>query len=380
MKAVKKNIEVSVILPCQNEEKALGGCILEIKEVFKEYSLRGEIIVSDSSIDRSPIIAKELGAVLIKHDKEGYGKAYLEGFKAAKGKYLFMADPDRTYDFKEIPRFLNYLYQGYDFVIGNRFKGKVEKEAMPWLRRHVGNPALSFILRVFFKAKIHDAHCGMRALTREALDKLNLQTTGMEFASEMIVKVIKNGLRIKELPINYYQRKGSSKLKSFADGWRHLRFMLLYSPLYLFFLPGAVLFLLGLISMLWLYFGSPVILGIKFFFHPIFFSSLLIIVGYQIIIFSLFAKTYAITHLGEESPRMNSLHKYLTIEKASIIGIIISLLGVIIYAAIFFKWLSSGFGALQEIKNSVVALTLLVIGIQTIFSSFMLSILGIKEK
>lgn len=375
-----ENPEVSVVLPCRNEEKTIASCIASIKDIFEENRIDGEVIVSDSSSDRSPIIAQELGARVVKHNKEGYGVALLEGFALARGNYIFFADPDGTYDFREIPRFLAPLYNGYDLVIGNRFKGKIARDAMPWLHRYIGNPLLSLTLRILFNARLHDAHCGMRALTKDALANLNPQTTGMEFASEIIVKAVKNKLKIKELPINYYQRKGDSKLQSFADGWRHLRFMLLYSPLFLFFIPGLTLFLLGLISMVWLYSMSPTILGIKLFYHPMFLSSLLVITGYQIMIFSLFAKTYAITHLSEENPEISSLYEYITIEKASILGIIISLFGMVIYVTIFFKWIGSGFGALEEIKNSIVALTLVVIGIQTIFSSFILSILGIKEK
>lgn len=201
----------------------------------------------------------------------------------------------------------------------------------------------------------------------------------MEFASEMVIKAVKRKLKIKELSINYYKRKGESKLKSFADGWRHLRFMLLYSPLFLFFIPGLVLFLIGVVSMLWLYFGSPQILGIKLFYHPMFPSALLIITGYQLIIFALFAKTYAIAHLGDTAI-FDKLYNYITIEKAGIVGIVLGILGIMIYAVIFFKWINSGFGQLHEVKNSIIALTLVTIGIQTIFSAFMLSILGIKEK
>jgi len=377
---VDKNLDLSVILPCRNEEEALEECIIKIKEVFKNHRINGEIIVSDSSTDRSPEIARKLGVVLVKHDKEGYGAAYLEGFKAAKARHFFCADPDGSYDFAEIPRFLNYLNDGYDFVIGNRFQGKITQGAMPLSHKYIGNPLLSSILRVFFQASISDTHCGMRAISREGLNKLNLKTLGMEFASEMVVKTIKKKLRIKELPINYYKRKGKSKLKSLADGWRHLRFMLLYSPFYLFFVPGLLMFLLGLVSMTWLYLGSVTVLGIKLFFHPMFFSSVLVITGYQIMLFSLFAKTYATTHLGEESPRFQSLYKYITIEKASFAGILLTLLGIIIYAVVFFGWVKSGFGALRKVKVSIVALTLIAVGTQTIFSSFMLSILGIKEK
>jgi len=375
-----KNPEVSIILPCLNEEKALGSCLDEIKKIIKKNKFRAEIIVVDNgSTDNSCKIAKRKKVKLVYELEKGYGATCLKGFESARGKYLFLADADRSYDFNEIPKFIGELKKGYDFVIGDRFKGKIEKGAMPWFHRYIGNPVLSGILRLFFRAKIHDVHCGMRAITKKALLKLNLKATGMEFASEMVIQAIKKDLKIKEIPINYYKRKGASKLKSFQDGWKHLRFMLLYSPLFLFFIPGLIFFLIGAVSILWIYFGSPEIFGIKLQYHPMFLSALLIIIGYQLIIFALFAKTYAITHLGEK-PIFNKFYKYLTIEKAEIVGIIISLLGLIIFTAIFFKWIKTGFGELQEIKNSITALTLIIIGIQTIFSSFMLSILGIKPR
>lgn len=370
--------EISIILPCQNEEQALSFCLKEIKEVIKKNKLSAEIIVSDSSTDKSPKIAKKHKVILIKHDKDGYGAAYLEAFKKTKGKYIFMADADGTYEFSEIPNFLKYLKNGYDFVVGNRLEGKMEKGAMPYSHK-LGNPLLSGALRLFFGTSIKDSHCGMRAIKKSSLQKLNLQTTGMEFASEMVIRALKNNLKIKEIPVSYRKRKGKSKLKPYSDAWKHLRFMLLYSPLFLFFIPGFFMLLAGVLTMFWFYFGSPEILGIKLFYHPMFFSSLLMISGYQLIIFSAFAKTYSITHLKEESAFMNKIYKYLTIERASILGFLIIFFGFIIYFFILKKWLNSGFGELNEIKNSIVALTLITTGIQTIFSSFMLSILGIKK-
>lgn len=375
-----KNPELSVILPCLNEEQALGSCINAVKKIIEENHLEAEIIVVDNgSTDNSREIAKEKGVILACEKERGYGSAYLKGFEIAKGKYLFLADSDGSYDFNEIAAFAACLKEGYDFVIGDRFKGKIERGAMPCSHKYIGNPLLSGISRLFFKTKIHDVHCGMRAITKEALLKLGLKTKGMEFASEMVVMAGKKRLRIKELPINYYKRKGESKLKSFADGWRHLRFMLLYSPLFLFFIPGTALLLLGIISMLGIYSGALSFLGIKLQYHPMFLSALFIIAGYQLIIFALFAKSYAIIHLGD-NPIFNKLYRYVTIEKASLVGTAIVLLGVFIYIKIFLKWINTGFGALNEIKNSIVALTLIIVGIQTVFSSFMLSILGIKEK
>ncbi len=372
--------EISIILPCRNEESALSNLLKNIQEVIKKNNLNAEIILSDSSQDNSPKIARSLGAKVIKHDKEGYGNAYLEAFPHAKGKYIIMLDADGTYPPEKIPEFLSELKRGNDLILGNRFAGKMESGAMPISHRLIGNPVLSATLSIFFHKKIKDAHSGMRAITSEALKKLNLKTTGMEFASEMVMKAIKNNLKISEIPINYYKRKGKSKLRSLPDGWRHLRFMLLYSPLFLFFIPGLISLLVGLSTLFWFYFLNPNILGIQFYFHPMFISSLLTIIGYQLIIFSAFAKIYAITHLGEKDERFEKLFDYLTIERASILGILVSLIGFLIYILILIKWVNLGFGESNEIKNSITALTLIVLGTQTIFSSFMLSILGIKEK
>lgn len=372
--------EISIILPCLNEEESIGSCLNEIKEVVEKNNLDAEIIVVDNgSTDNSRKIINEKGVMLIEEKERGYGSSYLRGFEAAKGKYVFMADSDGSYEFKEVPSFIDYLRQGYDFVIGDRFKGKIEEGAMPWPHRYIGNPVLSGFLRLFFWTKIHDVHCGMRAIKKDVLEQLSLRTTGMEFASEMIMKAIKNKLKIKEIPINYRKRKGESKLKSLSDGWRHLRFMLLYSPLFLFFIPGVLLFLSGAAFLLWMYFGSPEILGVKLYNYPMFLFSLLIIVGYQLIIFALFAKTYAVSHLGDR-PTFGGIYKHITIERASILGFLLALFGGIIYLRIFFEWLSVGIGGFQELKNSVIALLLIVIGVQTIFSSFIVSILGIKEK
>lgn len=220
-------LDLSVILPCRNEELAIGSCIDSIKEVFKENNIRGEIIVSDSSSDKSADISRAKGVRVVQHNKKGYGRAYLEAFKVARGKIIFLADPDGSYDFNEIPKFINYIDSGLDFVVGNRFKGNIESGAMPWLHRYIGNPLLSNFLNVLYKTKVNDVHCGMRCIRRSALLELNLKTTGMEFASEMVVQAKKNNLKIKEVAINYYPRKGESKLRSFVDGWRHLQFICL---------------------------------------------------------------------------------------------------------------------------------------------------------
>jgi glycosyltransferase involved in cell wall biosynthesis len=373
--------EVSIILPCRNEQEAIAICIKRIKEVLLNSKINAEIIISDSSSDASrERVRAEGDVVLVEHNKEGYGNAYLEGFKHARGKYIFMADADGTYSFNEIPRFIFYLREGYDFVLGNRFGKKIKKGSMNFTHKHIGNPLLSGTLRLFFKTDIKDSHCGMRAISREALDRLKLRTTGMEFASEMVVKALKNKLRIKQLNIDYYPRIGKSKLKPMGDGWRHLRFLLIYSPKFLFFIPGLIFLILGFIGLGLFAFTDPKIFGRQYFVHPMFIFSLLSIVGYQLILFSAFAKSYAVNHLGDSSDFMNGLYRILTIEKGSLFGILLVLLGIIFYLIIVIRWFATGLGELNEIKNSIFVLTLITIGVQTVFSSFMLSILGIKER
>ena len=224
-----KMIKVSAVLPSMNEEETIGICITKIRSVFLEYEIDGEIIIADNSEDQTPIIVKNLGATLITPDGKGYGYAYKYGFNEAKGEIIVMGDADNTYDFNEIPNLLTPIINGEaDFVLGNRFKGKMEKGAMPWLHKYIGNPFLTWMLNLFYNSGINDTHCGFRAIKKESLDKLELKTDGMEFASEMIINAVKKKVVIKEIPINYYKRKSDdSKLSSFSDGWRHLKFIIL---------------------------------------------------------------------------------------------------------------------------------------------------------
>lgn len=365
-----KNPQISVILPCRNESQAIRKCIQTINTTLKNHSY--EIIVSDSSTDGSDKIAQKLGAKVIKHDKVGYGIALREGIVKANGKYVFMADADMTYDFSEIPKFIHYLEQGYDFVIGNCFSGRMHKNAMPFLNRYIGNPILSAIQRVFFGNNIKDSHCGMRAFTKKAYDSLNLNTTGMEFASEMIVKAVKKNLKIKQIPIAYHPRIGESKLNPFLDGWRHIRFMLLYSPKHIFLIPGIFLFLLGSISMIYMYPFT------EKFTHPMFISSILTILGFQIISFGIFAKIYVTYKLKEFDSKLDSFVRKFSLEKAILIGLITGAIGFLLFSLILLKWINEGFGSLNLIKQGIVATTIVVIALQIIFNAFMLSTLGIE--
>ena len=242
-------IEVSVVMPCLNEEETIGACIEKAQNTLNELGIQGEIVIADNgSTDTSVEIAERLGARVVHQPLQGYGAAYLAGIAAAAGQYIIMGDSDDTYDFTDLERFITPLRNGYDFVIGNRLKGKILRGAMPPLHRYIGNPVLTGILNLLFRSGISDAHCGMRSFTQEAYQQMELRTTGMEFASEMIIKAIKADLKIEEIPITYYPREGESKLNSFRDGWRHLRFMLMLSPTYLFLIPGILLFLLGLVG------------------------------------------------------------------------------------------------------------------------------------
>lgn len=378
--------KLSIILPVLNEEKAIKICLENLLRVITEQKLEAEIIVVDNnSTDQSFSTALEMSGKfddfrIIQEKSRGYGSAYMKGFSIASGEYIYMADCDNTYDFTEISDFIKKLADGYDLVVGNRFSGQIEKGAMHIHKRYLGNPILSFLTKLFFGIKIHDVHCGARAIRKETYNQLDLYTTGMEFASEMIIKAAKRKKKITEIPIKYRKRIGESKLESLGDGWRHLRFILLYSPLVLFLIPGILLFLVGTFFMIIFYFGNPKILGIELFYHPMFLFSAIVIVGYQLILFSMFAKIYSITHLKDSDPTFEKLFKIFTIERAGGIGIVLAIIGTLIYGVIFINWIQSGLGSLNEAKNSILALTLIVIGFQTFFGAFMLSTLGIKEK
>ncbi|MCX6776180.1 MAG: glycosyltransferase family 2 protein [Candidatus Micrarchaeota archaeon] len=375
-------IEFSVILPAKNEETTIADCISKIVEVFRRENIKGEIIVADSSTDKTPEIARRMGVKVVKSPTEGYGSAYMAGFEAAKGEYILMGDADDTYDFHEIPRFIKFLRENKaDLVLGSRVKGRILPNSMPWLHRYIGNPLLSFILNTFFGASISDVHTGFRAIRRDAFEKLDLHATGMEFASEMIVKAVKKKLRIAEVPITYHPRKAQSKLSSFSDGWRHLRFMLLYSPDYLFIIPGTLMFIVALVLLLALVPGPVTIAGTTLDLHPMIIASLLAIVGFQVLIMGLFTKTYAVvSHLEEEDKLIEFIYKHLSLEKASFLGIMMIVLGVILSFDIIYLWVLSNFGPLFEVRRALFSSTLIILGVQAIFSAFFLSILVLPKK
>lgn len=375
-------IEVSVVIPCLNEKETIATCVGKAISVFRDKGISGEVVVVDNgSTDGSPDIAAGAGARVVHQAERGYGAAYLKGFDEAKGRYIVMADADDTYDLLETPRFLHELKNGKDFVIGSRFKGGIMPGAMPWLHRYIGNPVLSFILNRFFKLSISDSHCGMRAFTKDALIRMKLQTTGMEMASEMVIRASKAKLRISEIPIKYYPRKGESKLRSFVDGWRHLRFMLMYSPTHLFLIPGLTLLVIGLLSLMALSFGPLKLFNMTFDVHYMVVASFAAILGFQIISIGLFAKQYSVAeHFEDNDMTINFLASHFDLEKGIILGMLLFICGFVLYIYILAKWIASDFGALEEVRTGIVALTLTILGIQTVFSSFFLSMLGIRRR
>lgn len=379
---MEKETEVSVILPCLNEEKTIAICLDKIREVFEKEKIEGEIVVVDNaSTDRSAQIAKAKGARIVFEPQRGYGAAYLKGLKESRGKFIIIGDSDNTYDFYDIPRFLEALRHGCDFVIGSRFKGKIQKGAMSWSHRYIGNPILSGMCRLFFRTKLSDIHCGMRALTRQSYTKIKLRTRGMEFATEMIVAALQNDLKIREIPIDYYGRMGKSKLMPLADAWRHIRFMLLYCPVWLYFIPGIFGFLLGTSLLLLLLKGPFLFLGHYWDIHFMVFASVISILSYQVLNLGVFAHTFALRQGLLKYDTLTMFFKeHFNLEKGIMLGGTIFLLGLGINLFIFLEWVFRHFGALYRIRETILAMTFIVIGIQTIFSSFFISLLFIEEE
>jgi len=371
-------LAVSVVIPCLNEAENIEQCVEKALDTLERAGLVGEVVVADNgSEDGSAELALLAGARVVHEPRRGYGSAYLAGFAAARGQYIVMADADLTYDFGEIPRFLAELEDGADMIIGDRMKN-IHPGAMPWHHRYIGNPMLSRFLNLLFHTGVSDAHCGMRAFRRDRLEVLELRTTGMEFASEMVIRAAKAKLVVRELPIEYHPRGGESKLSSFRDGWRHVRFLLLHAPNHLFILPGALMSMLGaLISLTVLAHVNA--LGRNWDLHTLIGGSLLLIVGVQIVSLGLCAHAYATYFMGERDAWFDRASERLRLEHGLLLGGAVSLTGLAMIVVMAIDWVGRGFGSLSEERVALVAATLLVIGIQIIFSSFLLSILGLRR-
>ncbi|MGZ7068050.1 MAG: glycosyltransferase family 2 protein [Methanobacterium sp.] len=367
---------ISIVIPALNEEGLVGKTIKMVPvEKLRKNGLDVEIVVVDNaSTDNTAQEAREAGARVVFGEKRGYGNAYLKGFSEAKGDIVVMGDADGTYPFEITYEFIQPILKGEaDFVMGSRLKGNIKKGAMPSLHKYIGNPFLTWILNALFKAGISDAHCGMRAIKKETLKELNLKSPGMEFASEMVIEAARRNVRITEIPINYYPRKGESKLSTFSDGWRHLRFMMLYRPTPFLLIPGVIVLVLGLVLSAGVYFG------IQSRFHTLILGSLLLIIGYQMLLawiqFGAFGEVYGITR---SSKRIKKFMNYHSLGRELFIGLILLLAGVVVGIKVLYSWSAVGFGALSQIQYAMMALILSILGIQTIFSSMFLSLLLLR--
>ena len=371
--------EISVVIPCLNEEAAVGSVVDQAWEGIRLSGRSGEVIVVDNaSTDRSADVAADHGATVVREERPGYGSAYLAGLGHARGEFIVMGDADETYPLRDLGPFVDRLAGGDDLVMGSRFEGTIHGEAMPWLNRHVGNPILTGLLNLLFGVKVSDAHCGMRAVRKDALATLDLHSTGMEFASEMVFKAFRRRLRVSEIPIDYYPRVGESKLNRFGDAWRHVRFMLLYSPSWLYFVPGLILLGLGALGAIALATGPVTVLGRTWQIHTLFACIAAILLGTQITQLGIFARAFAATHLGETDRLIERARVRLRLEHGLVFGAVLLAAGLAIVLSILVAWAVQGFGALAHEYATAIGFTLVAVGAQVILGSFFLGLLTMR--
>jgi len=383
-------LELSIVLPCLNEAETLPSVIAKAQRALSGAGIHGEIVVADNgSTDGSREIAERLGARVVPVAERGYGAALMGGIAAARGEYVLMADADDSYDLAEAPKFLEPLRRGAELVQGCRLPsggGRVEAGAMPYLHRVWGNPMFSSMVRRWFHAPIHDVHCGMRAFRRDLFDRLQLRCTGMEFASEMVIKAALAGAKMEEVPITLHRDGRTTHpphLKTFRDGWRHFRFYLMLSPRWLFLQPGIVLILLGILGYA-LAMPRARIFGATLDVHTLLFASLALICGYQSVLFAVITKVFAIEEgLLPRDLRLDRLYPVVTLEKGVAVGTVAMLSGVALLVVSILQWRAAGFGNLDYEKTRrwvIPGVTLTALGFQTILSSFFLSILGLRRR
>jgi len=383
-------MEVSVVIPCLDEAETLATCIDKASRAINEHQIDGEIVVADNgSTDGSDDIAKQLGARVVHVKERGYGNALIQGISAARGEFIIMGDADDSYDFREIPNFVVKLLQFFDLVQGCRLPsggGTILPGAMPFLHRVWGNPMFSYLTRRWFKSPIHDLNCGLRAFRKDFYNALDQRCTGMEFAAEMIIKASLRSKRIGEIPITLHpdgRKSHAPHLRTFRDGWRTIRLLLIYSPRWLFLVPGLVLILFGLLGYV-IALPGMTLRGVTFDVHTLLLASLAILCGYQSIIFAISAKTFAISEgLLPEDPRMNRFFEVVYLERGLIVSLLVLLIGVGLLGAAVLKWQSTGFGRLDYVYTMRLVIpgaTLTALAIQTIFSSFFISLLGMRRR
>jgi len=384
------NPELSVVMPCLNEFDTLSTCISKAQRALSEHEIKGEIIVADNgSVDGSAEVAAQMGARVIHVAELGYGNALMAGIAASRGRYIIMGDADDSYDFLQLPRFVEKLREGYDLVQGCRLErggGHVMPGAMPILHRLWGNPMFTLLARWWFKAPIHDVYCGLRAFTREHYDTLDQRCTGMEFASEMIIKSSLNNARIAEVPVTLHRdgrKSHAPHLKTFRDGWRTLRFFLLFSPRWLFLFPGMLFILLGVLGYAVVLPGFQ-IAGIRFDAHTLLFASLAVLGGYQAVMFATFTKIFAIgERLLPRDDRMERIFRLVTLERGLVAGALGMLVGIALLIGAVLQWRAQDYGDLDyahTMRWVIPGVTLTALGVQTILSSFFLSILGMHRR
>jgi glycosyltransferase involved in cell wall biosynthesis len=376
-------IELSIVMPCLNEAETIAICIQKAQGWLAANHVQGEVVIGDNgSTDGSREIATKHGARVAPVSARGYGSALQGGIRAARGRYVIMGDADDSYDFSNLQPFLEKLREGYDLVMGNRFLGGIKPGAMPPLHRYLGNPVLTSIGRLFFHSPCSDFHCGLRGFNRESILKLNLRTTGMEFASEMVVRATLSNFKITEVPTTLSPdgRSRPPHLRSWRDGWRHLRFLLLYAPNWLFLLPGGVLSIGGLVLLLWLLPGPRTIGRVVLDIHTMLFGMVFVLLGVQIITIGLFAKVFCYVEQFDSQKRsLEGILKRVKLEQGLILGGVLAAIGLAGSVWTFWDWMQTGFGPFHEVRQVIFWMLWLCVGVQIVFSSFFLSMLGISR-
>jgi glycosyltransferase involved in cell wall biosynthesis len=383
---MRQLLEVSIVMPCLNEAETIGRCVDRARESIAQLDIRGEVLVADNgSTDGSQQIALAHGAKVVVVDEPGYGAAIRGGVAASSGRYIIMGDADESYDFGEIPPILERLRVGDDLVMGNRFAGGIDKGAMPWSHRWIGNPVLSMAGRIFFSSRVRDFHCGLRGFSVDAFRRMRLNTTGMEFASEIVVKASLASMKISEVPISLHKdgRSRPPHLRTWRDGWRHLRFLLLFCPRWLFVIPGLALLLSGSLMTLWLLGGTRYIGAVGLDIHTMLVSGVFALIGYELMLFGAFIKVFGMrAGFLPSSRRTDSFFRVATLEKGLLVGGVVTVTGLALVLVAVVSWGRGGYGVLNteaSMRPLIVAVLLIAGGVQTIFASFVLSMLGIRD-